>query len=80
MPIGVIFASVGRAVLPDLSRQAAVKDMQAFKETLRLYVWAVGIGTMILTAFMIVLAHPIVRILFNTEPLLQPIQILLQLL
>ena len=65
VPIGVIFASVGRAVLPYLSRQAAVKDMQAFKETLRLYVWAVGIGTMILTAFMIVLAHPIVRILFQ---------------
>ncbi len=65
VPIGVIFASVGRAVLPYLSRQAAIKDMKAFKETLRLYVWAVGIGTMILTAFMIVLAHPIVQILFQ---------------
>lgn len=65
VPIGVIFASVGRAVLPYLSRQAAVKDMKAFKETLRLYVWAVGIGTMLLTAFMIVLAHPIVKILFQ---------------
>ncbi len=65
VPIGVIFASVGRAVLPYLSRQAAIKDMKAFKETLHLYVWAVGIGTMILSAFMIVLAHPIVRILFQ---------------
>ena len=65
VPVGVIFASVGRAVLPYLSRQAAIKDMKAFKETLRLYVWAVGIGTMILTAFMIVLAHPIVKILFQ---------------
>ncbi|HYX50089.1 MAG TPA: O-antigen ligase family protein, partial [Ktedonobacteraceae bacterium] len=65
VPIGVIFASVGRAVLPYLSRQAAIKDMKAFKETLRLYVWAVGIGSMILSAFMIILAHPIVRILFQ---------------
>ena len=65
VPIGVIFASVGRAVLPYLSRQAANKDMNAFKETLRLYVWAVGIGTMILTSFMIVLAHPIVKLLFQ---------------
>jgi murein biosynthesis integral membrane protein MurJ len=65
VPIGVIFASVGRAVLPYLSRQAAIKDMKAFKETLRLYVWAVAIGTIILTAFMIVLAHPIVQILFQ---------------
>lgn len=65
VPVGVILASVGRAVLPYLSRQAANKDMKAFRETLRLYVWAVSIGTMILTAFMIVLAHPIVKILFQ---------------
>ncbi|MGZ6364371.1 MAG: murein biosynthesis integral membrane protein MurJ [Ktedonobacteraceae bacterium] len=65
VPVGVILASVGRAVLPYLSRQAANKDMKAFRETLRLYVWAVSIGTMLLTAFMIVLAHPIVRILFQ---------------
>jgi putative peptidoglycan lipid II flippase len=65
VPVGVILASVGRAVLPYLSRQAANKDMKAFKETLRLYTWAVGIGTMLLTAFMIVLAHPIVKILFQ---------------
>ena len=65
VPVGVILASVGRAALPYLSRQAANKDMKAFRETLRLYVWAVSIGTMLLTAFMIVLAHPIVAILFQ---------------
>ena len=33
VPIGVIFASAGRAALPYLARQAAMKDMRAFKET-----------------------------------------------
>ncbi len=42
---GVMFASVGRAALPYLSLQAANSDMKAFKETLRLYLWVVGIGT-----------------------------------
>lgn len=62
---GVIFASVGRAALPYLSRQAASNDMRAFKETLRLYLWVVGIGTMVLSAIVLVLAHPIVQILFQ---------------
>ncbi|HLX56501.1 MAG TPA: murein biosynthesis integral membrane protein MurJ [Ktedonobacteraceae bacterium] len=65
VPIGVIFVSVGRAALPYLARQAAIKDMRAFKETLRLYLWAVGIGTIVLTSFLIVLAHPLVQILFQ---------------
>lgn len=62
---GVIFASVGRAALPYLSRQAAKNDMKAFKETLRLYLWAVGIGTAVISVFILVLAHPIVQILFQ---------------
>ncbi|MBA2681651.1 MAG: hypothetical protein H0U76_25060, partial [Ktedonobacteraceae bacterium] len=62
---GVIFASVGRAALPYLSRQVGNHDMQAFKGTLRLYLWFVGIGTMLLSVFMIVLAHPIVAMLFQ---------------
>lgn len=62
---GVIFASVGRAALPYLSRQVATNDMKAFKETLRFYMWAVGIGTTILSILMIMLAHPIVHILFQ---------------
>ena len=56
VPIGVILASVGRAALPYLARQAAIKDMRAFKETLRLYLWAVGISTLALTVGMIIFA------------------------
>ena len=62
---GVIFVSVGRAALPYLSHQASVNDMKAFKETLRFYLWVVGIGTTVLAALMLVLAHPLVRILFQ---------------
>ncbi len=65
VPVGVIFVSVGRAALPHLSRQASMHDMKAFKETLRLYLWAVGLGTIVLSAIMFVLAHPLVRILFQ---------------
>src|SRR2546428_1637902 len=62
---GVIFVSVGRAALPYLSRQASMNDMKAFKETLRYYIWIVGIGTTVLAALMLLLAHPLVRILFQ---------------
>ena len=61
---GVVFSAVGRAVLPYLSRQAT-HDMQDFKETLRLYLWLVGIGTAVLSIFMILLAGPIVHLLFQ---------------
>ncbi|GCE46800.1 murein biosynthesis integral membrane protein MurJ [Thermosporothrix hazakensis] len=62
---GVIFTSVGRAALPYLSRQAAIKDMKAFKETLRLYLWGLGIAVTVLSLIMIVLATPIVQLLFQ---------------
>lgn len=65
VPVGVIFSSVGRAALPYLASQAAIKDMKAFKETLRLYLWAVGIGTLVLSSGLILLAHPIVELLFQ---------------
>jgi murein biosynthesis integral membrane protein MurJ len=65
VPVGVIFVSVGRAALPYLSRQASTNDMKAFKKTLRLYLWAVGMSTILLTVFMLVLAHPLVQILFQ---------------
>jgi len=65
VPIGVVFSSAGRALLPYLSDQAATKDMQGFKATLRFYLWAVGIGTLIMSAFMIFGAHFIVRTLFQ---------------
>ena len=65
VPVGIIFVSVGRAVVPYLSYQASTNDMKAFKETLRLYLWAVVITTLALSAFMTILAHPIVQILFQ---------------
>ncbi len=65
VPSGVIFTSIGRVILPHLSRQASRNDMKAFKGTLRLYFWVLGIGTTLLAALMILLAHPIVQILFQ---------------
>ena len=62
---GVIIASVGRAALPYLSRQAASNDMKAFKNTLRLYLWAIGWGTAVLSVLILLLAHPIVQVLFQ---------------
>ncbi|MBV8821194.1 MAG: murein biosynthesis integral membrane protein MurJ [Ktedonobacteraceae bacterium] len=65
VPTGVIFASIGRAALPYLAHQATIKDMKAFKDTLRLYSWAVAIGTIAITVAMILLAYPLVQILFQ---------------
>ncbi len=62
---GVIFASVGRAALPYLSRQAAGNDMPAFKGTLRLYLWVVGLSTTALSVILLFLAHPLVQLLFQ---------------
>lgn len=62
---GVIFVSVGRAALPYLSRQVAKNDMKVFKATLRLYLWAIGIGTTILAAFVLVFSHPLVQLFFQ---------------
>src|SRR6266700_5610822 len=65
VPTGVIAMSVGRAAVPYLSRQAAMNDMKAFKETLRFYMWVVGIGITVLSVFMLVLAHPLVQLFFQ---------------
>lgn len=65
VPTGVIFAAVGRAALPYLASQAAIKDMKAFKGTLRLYLWIVGIATLLLTVVMTFGAHLIVEIIFE---------------
>jgi putative peptidoglycan lipid II flippase len=65
VPVGVIFASVGKAALPYMASQAAINDMKAFKGTLRLYTWLVGGVTIVLAIGMIVLAEPIVFILFQ---------------
>jgi putative peptidoglycan lipid II flippase len=65
VPVGVIFAAAARAALPYLARQAAIKDMKAFKETFRLYMWAVGIVTTVLSVGLILFAHPIIQLLFQ---------------
>jgi murein biosynthesis integral membrane protein MurJ len=65
LPASILFMTLGRAALPYLSRQAAAHDMQSFKRTLRLYLWVVGLVTAGLTALMLVLAHPLVRLLFE---------------
>src|SRR5205085_1537600 len=65
VPVGVIFASLGKAALPYMASQAAINDMKAFKGTLRLYTWMVGGLTIALTIGMSVLAQPIVFILFQ---------------
>lgn len=65
VPTGVLFAAVGRAALPYLANQAAIKDMKAFKGTLRLYLWIVGLATLLLTVVMTFGAWPIVFIIFK---------------
>jgi len=65
VPIGVIALSVGRAAVPYFSRQVAMNDMKAFKESLRFYLWIMSIGTILLSIFILVLAHPLVQVLFQ---------------
>src|SRR5579885_3685610 len=65
--IGVIVVSVGRAVLPSLARQAALDDPRylALKRTLRLYVWIIGGCTLVFSLLLLLLAHPLVQLLFQ---------------
>jgi murein biosynthesis integral membrane protein MurJ len=65
VPVGVIFAAVGRAALPYLSRQVAIRDLRAFKATLRLSLWAGGICAVVITLLFLVLAQFIVYVLFQ---------------
>jgi putative peptidoglycan lipid II flippase len=65
VPTGVIFMSAGRAALPYLSQQAAIRDMKAFRGTFHLYSWMVGLGTLVLSILMLFLAHPIIQLLFQ---------------
>jgi murein biosynthesis integral membrane protein MurJ len=64
---GVIFVSVGRAILPYLARQAALGDPEyrAFKGTLRLYLWGVVLCTLLLSLLLLLLARPLVQLLFQ---------------
>ncbi len=65
VPIGVLFAATGRAILPYFATQLATNDMKAFKNTLRLYTWGIAIVTLCISVFMIVFSRLIVSILFQ---------------
>ncbi len=65
LPLGIVAATVGRAVLPHLAGQAAERDIKALKQSLRLSVWAVGSITALLAVFLLVVGHPLVQILFQ---------------
>ncbi len=62
---GVMFAAVGRAAHPHLSRQASNNDMQAFKETLHFYLWIMAISLTVLSILVIIFARPLVQLLFQ---------------
>lgn len=64
---GVLFVSLGRAMLPYLAQQAGLNDptYQAFKKTLRFYLWCVGLCTLILSLGMFLLAGQLVQLLFQ---------------
>lgn len=65
--IGVIFVSVGRAMFPYLANLAALNDpnYRAFKGTLRLYLWGVGLCTLLLSLLLLLLGRPLVAFLFQ---------------
>lgn len=65
---GVIFVSVGRALLPSLARQAALGDRdgyQAFKRTLHLSLWSVGLCVLVLSIALLLLAPSLLSLLFQ---------------
>lgn len=65
--IGVIVVSLGRAVLPSLARQAVLGDpgYLALKGTLRLCIWVIGVCTFVFSLLLLLLAHPLVQLLFQ---------------
>jgi murein biosynthesis integral membrane protein MurJ len=65
---GVIFVSVGRALLPSLARQAALGDRdgyQAFKRILHLSLWCVGLCVLVLSIALLLLAPVLLSLLFQ---------------
>ena len=64
---GILFVSVGRALLPALVRHVALEDpaYRAFKSTLRLYLWGTALCTLLLSLLLFLLAGPLVRLLFQ---------------
>ena len=64
-PLGVFAIAVGTAVLPAMSRQAANKDMEGLKDTLSFSMRLIFFITVPAMVGMIVLADPIVSLLFE---------------
>ncbi|MEO7018795.1 MAG: O-antigen ligase family protein [Ktedonobacteraceae bacterium] len=64
---GVLFVSMGRAMLPYLARQAGLGDptYRAFKGTLRLYLWCIGLCTLVLSLGMLLIATQLVQVFFQ---------------
>ncbi|MGH2506060.1 MAG: lipid II flippase MurJ [Ktedonobacteraceae bacterium] len=64
---GVLFVSMGRAMLPYLARQASMRDptYRVFKDTLRLYLWCIGLCTLVLSLSMLLIATQLVQLLFQ---------------
>lgn len=64
---GVIFVSLGRALLPHLAREAALGDphYRVFKKTLRLYLWSLILCTLLLSIGTFLIAGRLVKLLFQ---------------
>ncbi len=65
LPLGVFAVALGTAILPTLSRQAAAKDFDALRDT---YGFSLRMTWFILvpaTVLLIVLAHPVLMLLFS---------------
>lgn len=64
-PLGVFAVAVSTAVLPSMSRQAADKDMEGLRDTMSYSLRLVFFITVPAMTGMIVLAEPIIRVLFQ---------------
>jgi putative peptidoglycan lipid II flippase len=64
-PLGVFAQSAGIALLPTLSAQAAVGDMNAFRSSVSLGIRSIVALTLPTSVFMAVLAVPIIRVMYQ---------------
>jgi putative peptidoglycan lipid II flippase len=65
IPSSIIFSATSRAVLPFFSDQAADRDITSLKETLRFFVWLVGLVTAAGSILCFICADLIVTLLFR---------------
>jgi putative peptidoglycan lipid II flippase len=64
-PLGIVAATISLAVLPNLSRMAAVADWSGFRDMLKLGMRLVLVLMIPATVGLFILAQPIVRLLFE---------------